>query len=153
MGESILITGGAGFIGSHLADDLLASGYRVRALDNLDPQVHGDATGSSARPAYLDPEVELVVADVRDADALRRSLAGVDAVVHLAARVGVGQSMYEPAVYVGANTHATAVLLEALLDRPVRKLVVASSMSVYGEGAYETVGGRRVDDAQRAREA
>jgi dTDP-L-rhamnose 4-epimerase len=146
--ESILITGGAGFIGSHLADELLAAGYRVRALDSLDAQVHRDGR----RPSYLDREVELVVGDVRDTDAVRRALAGVDAVVHLAARVGVGQSMYEVADYVGANTHATAVLLEAVLDRPVRKLVVASSMSVYGEGAYETADGRPAPRAERTRE-
>jgi dTDP-L-rhamnose 4-epimerase len=135
MRETILITGGAGFIGSHLADDLLAHGYRVRALDNLVDQVHG-GTGT---PEYLDPDVELVEGDLRDAEAVRRALNGVDAVVHLAARVGVGQSMYELVEYTAANTGGTAVLLEAILDHPVRKLVVASSMSVYGEGAYETV--------------
>ncbi len=130
MSERVLITGGAGFIGSHLADTLLAAGYRVRALDNLDAQVHEGA----ARPEYLSPEVELVVGDVRDAAAVSRALDGVDAVVHLAARVGVGQSMYELAEYTGTNELGTAVLCEALLERPVRKLLVASSMSVYGEG-------------------
>ena len=131
MGELVLITGGAGFIGSHLADTLLARGHRVRALDNLEPQVHG----GGARPAYLSPEVELVVGDVRDADAVRAALDGVEAVVHLAARVGVGQSMYEPAEYTSTNDLGTAVLCQALLERPpVRKLLVASSMSVYGEG-------------------
>jgi dTDP-L-rhamnose 4-epimerase len=132
---SILVTGGAGFIGSHLADRLLAGGYRVRALDNLTPQVHAEG----GRPAYLAEDVELVVGDVRDPEAVRRALDGVDAVVHLAARVGVGQSMYEIADYTFENSGGTAVLLEALLDRPVRKLVVASSMSIYGEGAYEPV--------------
>ncbi|MFL6005215.1 MAG: NAD-dependent epimerase/dehydratase family protein [Gaiellaceae bacterium] len=138
MGELILITGGAGFIGSHLADELLAHGHRVRALDSLVEQVHGP----NARPTYLDPDVELVVGDVRDADVVREALRGVDAVVHFAARVGVGQSMYELAEYAGANTTGTAVLLQTILDRPVRKLLVASSMSVYGEGAYETQDGR-----------
>jgi dTDP-L-rhamnose 4-epimerase len=137
MAETILITGGAGFIGSHLADELVAAGHRVRALDNLTAQVHGDGE----KPSYLDPEVELVRGDVRDADAVQRALLGVDAVVHLAARVGVGQSMYEIAEYVAVNAQGTGVLLEALLDQPVRKLVVASSMSVYGEGAYESVDG------------
>src|SRR4051794_29893721 len=132
LSEHVLITGGAGFIGSHLADRLLASGHRVRALDNLTVQVHG-----GERPAYLADEVELVVGDVRDADAVSRALDGVDAVVHLAARVGVGQSMYEIADYVGENSAGTAVLLQALAERPVRKLVVASSMSIYGEGAYD----------------
>ena len=133
MTESILITGGAGFIGSHLADRLLEQGHRVRAFDNLTPQVHGGVQ----RPDYLAPDVELVVGDVRDADAVRRALDGIDSVVHLAARVGVGQSMYEIANYTAENSAGTAVLLEALLDRPVRKLVVASSMSIYGEGRYE----------------
>ena len=133
MAESVLITGGAGFIGSHLADELLSAGYRVRALDSLAEQVHGGA----GRPDYLNADVELVAGDVRDAEVVRRAVAGIDAVVHLAARVGVGQSMYEPAEYAAANSVGTAILLEALLEQPVRKLVVASSMSVYGEGAYE----------------
>ena len=148
MGELILITGGAGFIGSHLADELLAQGHRVRALDSLVEQVHGPA----ARPTYLDPDVELVVGDVRDADAVGRALHGVDSVVHLAARVGVGQSMYELAEYAGANTSGTAVLLQAILDRPVRKLLVASSMSVYGEGAYIARDGQSVAARERTPE-
>ncbi len=94
---------------------------------------------AAKRPAYLDDDVELIIGDVRDREAVRRALDGVDAVVHFAARVGVGQSMYEIAEYVAANSHGTAVLLEALLDHPVRKLLVASSMSIYGEGAYEPV--------------
>ena len=130
MTELVLITGGAGFIGSHLADTLLASGYRVRALDNLTEQVHE----GRARPSYLSSEVDLVVGDVRDATAVGRALEGADAVVHLAARVGVGQSMYEPAEYTSTNELGTAVLCEALAERPMRKLLVASSMSVYGEG-------------------
>ena len=106
-------------------------GDRVRVLDSLVGQVHGDA----GRPDYLAGDVELQRGDVRDADALRRALDGVDAVVHLAARVGVGQSMYEIEEYTSANSYATAALMEALAERPVRKLVVASSMSIYGEGA------------------
>jgi dTDP-L-rhamnose 4-epimerase len=133
MGEHVLITGGAGFIGSHLGDELLRAGYDVRALDSLLAQVHGD----SQRPDYLADEIELIAGDVRDGEALRGALEGVDSVVHLAARVGVGQSMYEPAEYAAANTAGTGVLLEALLEHPVRKVVVASSMSIYGEGAYE----------------
>ena len=135
MAERVLITGGAGFIGSHLADELLRAGYAVRALDVLVEQVHGD----SQRPDYLDPEIELIPGDVRNAEVVRGALEGVDAVVHLAARVGVGQSMYEQAEYAGTNTLGTSVLLDALLEHPVRKLVVASSMSIYGEGAYEPV--------------
>jgi dTDP-L-rhamnose 4-epimerase len=143
---TVLITGGAGFIGSHLADDLLGHGYRVRALDALVDQVHA----GGARPDYLDPDVELVVGDVRDAETVRRALRGVDDVVHLAARVGVGQSMYELIEYADANTTGTAVLLEAILGRPIRKLLVASSMSVYGEGSYETDEGKRVDVGERS---
>jgi dTDP-L-rhamnose 4-epimerase len=147
VAESILITGGAGFIGSHLADRLLASGHRVRALDNLTQQVHG----GDSRPAYLADNVELVVGDVRDPDAVRHALEGIDSVVHLAARVGVGQSMYEVANYVAENSSGTAVLLEALLEQPPRKLIVASSMSVYGEGLYRS-GDREVEAQQRTRE-
>jgi dTDP-L-rhamnose 4-epimerase len=131
--ECVLITGGAGFIGSHLGDELLRSGYRVRSLDSLVEQVHGDAQ----RPPYLAEEIELVSGDLRDRDVVRRALDGVDSVVHLAARVGVGQSMYQLVEYAAANTSGTAVLLEALLEHPVRKVLVASSMSIYGEGAYE----------------
>jgi dTDP-L-rhamnose 4-epimerase len=115
----------------------------VRALDSLVEQVHGEAQ----RPDYLNDEIELVAGDVRNAEVVRGALEGMDAVFHFAARVGVGQSMYEPAEYAGANTAGTGVLLEALLEHPVRKLVVASSMSVYGEGAYEPV-----PAAERSRE-
>jgi dTDP-L-rhamnose 4-epimerase len=155
MGRHVLITGGAGFIGSHLADHLLARGDRVRALDDLSPQVHGGAHERGARPSYLDPEVELVVGDVRDRDAVVRALDGIDAVVHLAAAVGVGQSMYEVAHYTAVNNLGTAVLLEALVERartrPVERLLVASSMSLYGEGRYLATDGRTVDDAERTR--
>lgn len=150
MPRQILITGGAGFIGAHLATELLAAGYRVRALDNLAAQVHGShGTAHPQRPAYLPRDVELVVGDVRDHDAVRRALSGVDAVFHFAARVGVGQSMYEIAEYTSVNGVGTAVLLEALMTRPVEKLIVASSMSVYGEGLYHTPQGRVVGGAVR----
>jgi dTDP-L-rhamnose 4-epimerase len=147
MSSQILITGGAGFIGSHVADELLARGHRVRALDNLAPQVHGADGG---RPGYLDPRVELLVGDVRDAAAVRRALAGVDVVFHLAAAVGVGQSMYEIAHYTAVNNLGTAVLLEALSERPVGRLIVASSMSVYGEGSYRCRDGRPCAAAERS---
>lgn len=148
MPTRILITGGAGFIGSHLSDELLQGGYAVRVLDNLSPQVHGEG---AVRPDYLDAHVELLVGDVRDAASVDRALDGVDAVVHLAAVVGVGQSMYRLREYMDVNSVGTSVLLEALAKRPVRKLVVASSMSIYGEGSYErAVGGARVDDAERS---
>jgi dTDP-L-rhamnose 4-epimerase len=116
-------------------------------LDSLVAQVHGD----SARPPGLSPDVELQRGDVRDLDAVRRALAGVDSVVHLAARVGVGQSMYEIAGYTSVNSLGTAVLLEVLAERPVRKLVVASSMSVYGEGLYRDADGRDVEPPERTR--
>lgn len=135
MTQQVLITGGAGFLGSHLADELLAHGYRVRALDRLSPQVHGEG---AARPPYLDPEIELQVGDVRDPSAVRHALQGVDAVFHFAAAVGVGQSMYEVTHYTTVNNLGTAVLLEELIRRPVARLVVASSMSLYGEGLYRT---------------
>ena len=133
MSNHILITGGAGFIGSHLADALLARGHRVRALDNLSPQVHGNL---SERPDYLDSDVELIRGDVRDPDVVRHALKDVDVVYHLAAAVGVGQSMYEIAQYTAVNNLGTAVLLEALAAQPVGRLIVASSMSLYGEGLY-----------------
>ena len=133
MSNHILITGGAGFIGSHLADALLARGHRGRALDNLSPQVHGT---DGTRPDYLNEEVELVCGDVRNPEVVRRALQDVDVVYHLAAAVGVGQSMYEIAHYTAVNNLGTAVLLEALAARPVARLVVASSMSLYGEGLY-----------------
>jgi dTDP-L-rhamnose 4-epimerase len=147
MAETILITGGAGFIGAHLAAELLAAGERVRVLDSLVPQVHGDAD----RPPYLHPDVELMVGDVRDPDAVRKALHDVDRLVHLTARVGVGQSMYEIAEYSSVNTVGTAVLLEALLEHPVGRLVVASSMSVYGEGLYRREDGTACDSVGRSR--
>src|SRR3954464_2316632 len=130
----VLITGGAGFIGSHLADRLLAEGHNVRALDSLDPQVHADGE----RPEYLDASVELQVGDVRDRDAVGRALRGVDAVVHFAAAVGVGQSMYEIERYTSINALGGAVVLEEVVERRdgIQKLLVASSMSIYGEGQY-----------------
>jgi dTDP-L-rhamnose 4-epimerase len=131
--KKILITGGAGFVGSHLADALLAAGNEVRVFDNLSSQVHGDGV-----PDYLSPDIELIRGDMRDADAVRLAIDDVEAIFHLAAAVGVGQSMYQIADYMASNTQGTAVLLQALLDRKsrVEKLVVASSMSIYGEGQY-----------------
>jgi dTDP-L-rhamnose 4-epimerase len=126
------VTGGAGFIGSHLVDRLLADGADVRVLDSLDPQVH------DGRPAYLNRDAELHVGDVRDGDAVERALHDVDRIVHFAAAVGVGQSMYEIERYTSVNAIGAAVLLERALtvrDR-LEKIVVASSMSIYGEGLY-----------------
>ena len=131
----VLITGGAGFIGSHLADLLIDKGYQVRALDNLDPQVHGINAG---RPDYLNPEVELIVGDVRNHKDVESALEGCGMLVHFAAAVGVGQSMYRMEHYTSVNTLGTAVVLEeAVKSRAeLRKMLVASSMSIYGEGLY-----------------
>lgn len=133
MSKSVLITGGAGFIGSHLADELLASGYRVRVLDSLAPQVHGP---EGRRPDYLAEDVELMVGDIRNPEAVKRALEGIDCVYHFASLVGVGQSMYDIARYTEVNNLGTAVVLEAIVNQPVERLVVASSMSLYGEGLY-----------------
>ena len=127
-------------------DRLIRAGHRVRALDALVPQVHGP---SRQRPGYLDPDVELVVGDVRDERLLVRALEDVDAVYHFAAAVGVGQSMYQVAHYTDVNDVGTARLLEALIRRPVGRLIVASSMNVYGEGAYVDAEGRPTSVQQR----
>lgn len=131
----ILVTGGAGFIGSHLVDALLAAGHDVLVLDNLDPQVHGS---TCEWPPYLPPDASFVRADVRDRAALADALRGVDVVYHLAAQTGVGQSMYQIERYMGVNVQGTAVLLDLLANGsyPVKKLILASSRAVYGEGAY-----------------
>lgn len=145
MAEHVLVTGGAGFIGRQVTAELLRRGNRVRVLDCLLEQVHGD----SQRPEGLDPEVELIVADIRDGDAVAGALRGVDSVVHLAAEVGVGQSMYEVERYTSANDVGTAVLFERLIDNPVRRVVTASSMSIYGEGLYRDQDGNLVENAER----
>ena len=133
MSKQILITGGAGFVGSHLADALLAAGHSVRVLDDLAPQVH-----PAGPPDYLSSDVELITGDVRDPNRLKEVLAGVNVVFHFAATVGVGQSMYEISRYMSINTQGTAELLQAILDSKahVQKIIVASSMSIYGEGRY-----------------
>ena len=149
MARRILITGGAGFIGSHLADELIASGYEVCVLDDLSPQIHGP---SRQWPDYLSDSVERLRGDITDERAVRRALSGTDAVVHLAAMVGVGQSMYQVQDYVAVNDLGTAVLLQALIEKPVEKLLVASSMSIYGEGAYRDSNGAEIDAAERSAE-
>ena len=143
--ERVLITGGAGFIGRSVTDELLRRGHQVRVLDSLIEQVHGEAI----RPAALDEDADLVIADMRDPDAVSFALKGVDSVVHLAAEVGVGQSMYEVERYTSVNDVGTAVLFEELIDRPVRRVVTASSMSIYGEGLYRDAEGRLVENAER----
>lgn len=148
----ILVTGGAGFVGSHLVDALVGVGHEVRVLDSLDPQVHG---AGAARPDYLHPAAELRVGDVRDREAVRDALDGVDVVFHQAAAVGVGQSMYEMERYVAVNTLGAAVLLEEVVERRdhIRRMVVASSMSIYGEGAYRTAGGEPAHPDLRSEQA
>jgi dTDP-L-rhamnose 4-epimerase len=144
----ILITGGAGFIGSHLANTFVEHGYAVRVLDSLKPQVHG---ADAQWPSYLHPEVEKHNTDIRDRDGLRKALVGITHVYHFAAAVGVGQSMYEIEHYTDVNNRGTAILLEELMKQPVQRLVVASSMSVYGEGLYR-VGNTIREPPPRSRE-
>jgi dTDP-L-rhamnose 4-epimerase len=131
--KKILITGGAGFVGSHTADHLLKQGYEVRVYDSLTEQVHGHDF-----PSYLSKDVEFIRGDMRNLAHLTRVIHDVDVIYHLAAAVGVGQSMYRIADYTAANTLGTANLLQAILDSRVQpeKIVVASSMSIYGEGEY-----------------
>jgi dTDP-L-rhamnose 4-epimerase len=131
--KNILIIGGAGFVGSHTADALLQQGHSVRVFDSLCEQVHGGVF-----PSYLSRDVEFMEGDVRDPVALAKAVAGCEVVYHLAAAVGVGQSMYQISEYVAANIQGTANLLQVILDTSIRpeKLVVASSMSIYGEGRY-----------------
>jgi dTDP-L-rhamnose 4-epimerase len=138
LSEKVLVTGGAGFIGSHLVDGLLETGHQVRVFDSLEPQVHEGLRERAEWPVYLSAECERILGDVRDRDALRKAIDGVDVIFHQAAAVGVGQSMYEIEHYADVNTRGTAVLLDILANEQhsVRKLVVASSMSIYGEGKY-----------------
>jgi dTDP-L-rhamnose 4-epimerase len=133
MSKTVLVTGGAGFLGSHLVDRLLEHGYHVRVFDNLTTQVHPNGF-----PEYLTTDIEFVSGDMRHLDRVKYAVKGADVIIHLAAAVGVGQSMYEISHYMGANSQGTANLLQALLDTKtqVEKLVVASSMSIYGEGKY-----------------
>lgn len=131
--KRILILGGCGFVGSHTADALLQQGHSVVVFDNLSKQVH-----PAGMPSYLSRDVEFVEGDVRDARALAKVVARADAIYHFAAAVGVGQSMYEISEYISTNIQGTANLLQAILDTrsTPEKLIVASSMSIYGEGCY-----------------
>lgn len=149
MQKKILITGGAGFIGSHLADELIRHDYQVRILDNLLEQVHGP---ESRWPDYLNRDTERLKGDIRNPSDVRDAVKGVDAVFHFSSRVGVGQSMYEIGDYLHVNDLGAAVLLEALLDHPVERLITASSMSIYGEGLYRTVDGEISDSVRRRME-
>jgi dTDP-L-rhamnose 4-epimerase len=128
----VLVTGGAGFIGSHLVDRLVQLGYEVLMYDNLDPQVHPQ------KPGYLNPKAKLIQRDIRDYEALKGALKGCQLIFHLASVVGVGQSQYEIKRYVDVNIGGTANLLDILIraEPPIKRLILASSMSIYGEGAY-----------------
>ncbi len=139
MKGTVLVTGGAGFIGSHVVAELLRAGYHVRVLDSLIPQVHGEIP---RRPGYLHKDAEFILGDVRNAEVLEDALNGVEAVYHFVALVGVGQSMYQIGEYTSVNNLGTATLLERLAKQPVNKLIVASSMSVYGEGLYAKADGQ-----------
>ena len=145
MSETILVTGGAGFIGRAACAELLGRGNSVRVLDSLVEQVHGHRQ----QPEGLAADVELVRGDIRNKDVVSRALKGVDSVVHLAAEVGVGQSMYAVERYTSVNETGSAVLFEALIQSPVRRVVTASSMSIYGEGLYEDADGNLVENAER----
>jgi len=144
--ERILVTGGAGFIGCHVVERLLERGYEVRILDSLVEQVHR----AGSRPNPVLRAAEFLNGDVRDTEAVERALKGVDRVIHLAAEVGVGQSMYAIDRYVTANDAGTAVLLQGLLAQPVRRIVVASSMSIYGEGLYRDARGNAIETVERS---
>lgn len=133
--QKVLVTGAAGFIGTHLVQELLTRGLSVRALDNLSPQIHGP---EGSFPSWLNhPQVEVVQASVTDPGVWETALAGVDSIVHLAAETGTGQSMYQIAHYNAVNSQATATMMEAIVGHgAIRRVVLSSSRSIYGEGAY-----------------
>ena len=133
--EKVLVTGGAGFIGSHTVDLLIKRGYHVTILDNLEPQVHEKG---EKPPGYINKDATFIYGDIRNRGSLKKIIQEGDAVIHLAAMVGVGQSMYQMERYVDVNTKGTANLLDVLVteENDVKKFIVASSMSIYGEGKY-----------------
>jgi dTDP-L-rhamnose 4-epimerase len=134
--ERVLVIGGAGFIGSHTVDHLCNIGYEVKVLDNLDPQVHGH---SGLKPIFVNNNAEFFLGNLTRREVLKEAINNIDAIIHLGAAVGVGQSMYEVEHYIDINTRGTACLLDVLINdkNNVKKLIIASSMSVYGEGSYK----------------
>jgi len=131
--EKVLVTGGAGFIGSHTVDLLIEKGYDVTILDNLEYQVH-----EGKIPEYLNKEAIFIKGDLKDKELIKKIVKDTDAIIHLASAVGVGQSMYQIEKYISYNTYGTALLLDILINEEnnVKKIIVASSMSIYGEGKY-----------------
>lgn len=150
--RSVLITGGAGFIGQKLARALLSKGVKIRILDNFNPQIHS----SDSIPDDLNCDTDVINGDIRDKEVLKRALAGIESVVHLAAETGTGQSMYEIDRYFSINVQGTATLLDLLQNddcgKSLRSIVVASSRAVYGEGAYHCDAHGMVFPEQRGRE-
>jgi dTDP-L-rhamnose 4-epimerase len=140
---NILLTGGAGFIGSYICKQLLNAKHHVIVLDNLDPQIHGE---NAQWPYYMPEGTENHIGDIRDRELVRKLLSKSDAVIHLAAAVGVGQSMYKIEHYCSVSVMGTAILLEEIipLKNQIRKIIVASSMSIYGEGLYKNKKGELV---------
>ena len=139
MFKKVLITGGAGFIGTRLTIKLVSKGYEVTILDNLSPQIHGTDYNKSPLYNSVKDIAQIVIGDVRNKTDWIKTLNGVEIVVHLAAETGTGQSMYEIERYLDVNVNGTAKLLEILakVNHNVEKIVVASSRAVYGEGKYK----------------
>jgi dTDP-L-rhamnose 4-epimerase len=147
----VLVTGGAGFIGSYVCEALLKNKHEVVVLDNLDPQIHGE---NATWPAYMPKGTINHIGDVRNRLLVRELLQECDAVIHLAAAVGVGQSMYKIEHYCSVSVIGTAILLEEIIPikERIKKIIVASSMSIYGEGAYKNVHGEIVNPKSRTLE-
>ena len=136
--KNILITGGAGFIGSRLSLELLNQGHNVRVLDCLSPQIHGDPAENSRLLALLKGKVDFIFGSVTKQKDLERALYGIDTIVHFAAETGTGQSMYDIKHYADVNIGGTALLLDLIANKnlPIEKIIVASSRAIYGEGKY-----------------
>jgi len=146
MKELVLITGGGGFLGVTLSKMLLENGYRVRVLDNLTEAAH---SAGAERPCNLPEEAEFIKGDVRNRESMLTALYQIDMVIHLASIEGIYTSMFMPGDYIDNNTLGVSVLIELLARNPVKKLIVASSMAVYGEGLYTDRHGRHIHDAMR----